>query len=139
MTVHYDLLLNRRIKSSQEILLSFKKESGRVRLGIKFLPRHLLHHYIATQLNSDLAQCVRRIPSSLFRVDEGSISLGEGSFGKCVKGYMQGFEVCLNKLKAHQESLQRYLCCVKLQFCRTCAIRLYAFCMVYSVKKSHAT
>ena len=56
------------------------------------------HHY--TVQNSDLARCVRRIPSSLFRVDKGTIiSLGEGSFGKCMKGYMQGFEVCLKQIK----------------------------------------
>ena len=54
------------------------------------------HRY--TVQNSDLARCVRQIPLSLFRVDEG-ISLGEGSFGKCMKGYMQGFEVCLKQIK----------------------------------------
>ena len=55
------------------------------------------HRY--TVQNSDLARCVRRIPSSLFRVDDDTISLGEGSFGKCMKGYMQGFEVCLKQIK----------------------------------------
>lgn len=36
------------------------------------------HRY--TFQTSDLVRCVRRIPSSLFHVDEG-ISLGEGSYG----------------------------------------------------------
>ena len=55
------------------------------------------HHY--TFQNSDSALCVRRTPSSLFHVDE-SISLGDGSFGKCMKRYMQEIEVCLKQIKS---------------------------------------
>lgn len=73
-------------------------ELGRVRSGIP-TQSFATPSYRYTIQNSDLARCVRRIPSSLFRVDEG-ISLGEGSFGKCMKGYMQGIEVCLKQIKS---------------------------------------
>ena len=73
-------------------------ELGRVRSGIPTQTFATPSRRYTFQ-NSDLAQYVRRIPSSLFHVDE-SVSLGEGSFGKCIKGYMQGIEVCLKQIKS---------------------------------------
>ena len=96
--IYINWIFNRRIKISQERLSSFKKELGRVRSGIPTQTFATPSHRYTVQ-NSDLARCVRRIPSSLFRVDDDTISLGEGSFGKCMKGYMQGFEVCLKQTK----------------------------------------
>ena len=83
--IHNNYNYYRRVKISQERLSSFKMELGWVRSGI---PTQTFatpsHRY--TFLNSDLVQCVRRIPSSLF--------------GKCIKGYMQGIEVCLKQIKS---------------------------------------
>lgn len=41
----------------------------------------------------------RQLPPSLFYYDEITDIIGEGTFGKCVKAYMQGTCVCLKQLK----------------------------------------
>ena len=85
----------RSLKAYQNRLSSFtlrRAESGN------------LSQALATPSNRFLQKCVhsehiRHIPSSLIYTDKSEM-LGEGSFGTCIKGYMQGNPVCLKHLKS---------------------------------------